>query len=418
MSTIGVSYRSVLRQPDVGWIWGSQALSVFGDRVFTLAIMWLVWSATGSPLLMGVVAIAESVPFILVGVFGRRLMRWSRTLRQLAVIDLVRAGIVALMPLVFSSTPSGIAGLLVLVFLLGVATSLFDPSLMSKLPDVAGDESRVTAIYGLFDLSARVVRVAGPLIAGLLLVVVTNQQLLWINAATFLVSAFALSVVARRHREDPVVPALPKQAPAEAERVRVKLLPELKWTFTIHGAMTFAFGAIIALPAMLAALAGQEDPTTYGFAMDAYGLGAVALNPVAARVVPKAPFPLIYCAGAALFGSGLLTVALVPVAPLVVAAMFVVGAATPFTGISLLTFIARAYSDNLRRSVLTTDQTIIRTTGTIGVVAFPLLASISPALTFGLGGALVVLTSAGALLFSRKRQSGAAQRPHSTLETD
>lgn len=295
----------ILRSGRTRVLWGSQAVSVLGDRIFVLAVMWMVWADTGSTALMGLVAIAESIPFIVLGVCGRRLLRWVHSLRQLALIDSLRAILVALMPLVFSVTPAGVGGLLLLVFLLGLLTALFDPSLMARLPREAGDPAQVTAVYGLFDLSARVARVAGPALAGVLLVVVSNRQLLWINAATFVVSAAALWALSGRTagqggadtRENPA--AVSGRDPG----VWGLLSPELKAAFVVHGAVTFGFGAVIALPALFAVNLAQDSPAMYGLAMSAFGLGAVLANPVASRLLRRVEFLLIYGLSASVLGT-------------------------------------------------------------------------------------------------------------------
>jgi hypothetical protein len=42
----------VLRSHRVLLLWVAQTLSVLGDRFYALAVMWLVWQATGSAALM------------------------------------------------------------------------------------------------------------------------------------------------------------------------------------------------------------------------------------------------------------------------------------------------------------------------------------------------------------------------------
>lgn len=266
--------------------------------------MWMVWAHTGSAVLMGAVAIAESVPYIMIGLFGRRLMRWSRTLRQLAGIDFVRGCLVFALPLVFSSTVPGVAALLVLVFLAGALTALFDPSMMARLPREAPDADAVVSVYGLFDLSARVARVAGPALAGVLLLVLSNTHLLWLNAATFLYSAVVLLGLARSQRApDPASQPTTHAGVIPARKhKRPRLLPQLRLAFTVHGVNVFAYGTIIALPALIAARLDDNDPAVYGAAIAAYGLGAVAMNPIAARVARRATFLTVYCVAAV--GSG------------------------------------------------------------------------------------------------------------------
>lgn len=61
----------LLRRRPVLVLWLAQSLSVLGDRLYALAVMWVVYAATGSASLMGLVAVAESLPYIVLGTVGR-----------------------------------------------------------------------------------------------------------------------------------------------------------------------------------------------------------------------------------------------------------------------------------------------------------------------------------------------------------
>lgn len=410
-----MSYRAVLRSRRLRVLWTSQALSVLGDRIFTLAAMWMVWSETGSAVLMGAVAIAESVPFVVIGLFGRRLMRWARTLRQLAGIDVLRAVLVFVLPVVFSATVPGVACLLALVFVIGTLTALFDPSLMSRLPRETAEPENVAFVYGLFDLSARVARVAGPALAGVLLVVLSNRYLLWINAATFLVSAAAIFTLSARGPSPNEVTPQQERPPQEAEArsVSPRLLPQLKLVLAVHGANIFSYGTIIALPALIAARLDRDDPAIYGVAIAAYGLSAVVMNPVAVRIVQRFAFATVYCVAAMTFAVALGTLCFAPNAAVLVGLMLLGGATSPFSGIALLTFVAGAYAEEERRHVLTTDQTIVRTTGTLGVAFFPAVATFDPTVAFASAGALAGTIALAALIASKAMAGRAADATHS-----
>lgn len=92
-----MGYLGLLRRRPVLVLWLSSALSVLGDRLYGLAVMWVVYEATGSASLMGLVAVVESVPYILVGTFGRGLMARFSSFGRLAWVDAGRAVVGALL---------------------------------------------------------------------------------------------------------------------------------------------------------------------------------------------------------------------------------------------------------------------------------------------------------------------------------
>jgi hypothetical protein len=68
-----VPYVALLCRPSVAVLWSSQTLSALGDRFFALAVMWLALQKSG-PVAMGLVAIAESAPYIVIGTVGHRVI--------------------------------------------------------------------------------------------------------------------------------------------------------------------------------------------------------------------------------------------------------------------------------------------------------------------------------------------------------
>jgi hypothetical protein len=78
-----MAYLGLLRRPPVLVLWSSQALSVLGDRFFALAVMWLALQKSGA-VAMGLVAIAESVPYIVMGAVGHRILAQFTFLSRLA----------------------------------------------------------------------------------------------------------------------------------------------------------------------------------------------------------------------------------------------------------------------------------------------------------------------------------------------
>ncbi|MZG16364.1 MFS transporter, partial [Streptomyces sp. SID5914] len=174
-----MGYVRLLRRRRVLALWGAQALSVFGDRSYAMAIMWIAWEQSGAAA-MGWVAVAESVPYIVMGTLGRRIMDRFASLRALAVVDAVRVVLVALLPWAWGAF--GTPGMLALAAALGLAGAVFDPNLGALVPDLVRSEE-VQAVNGLMDLTGRIARVAGPGAAGALLAFVPQAALFWLDMA-------------------------------------------------------------------------------------------------------------------------------------------------------------------------------------------------------------------------------------------
>ena len=177
---------SLLNNPNFLRLWVGQACSFVGDAVSMVALVILVVQLTGSAAAVGGVLLARLLPALaspLVGVYVDRLDRRA----VIVASDLVRA--ILLLAMVFARD---LVVLLVLVFLMGLARALFNPTIRAAFPGVVGggDLTRANALVsGTFSVSVTL----GPALGGLVVATVGVGAAFVLDAATFLVSALLLS---------------------------------------------------------------------------------------------------------------------------------------------------------------------------------------------------------------------------------
>ncbi|MFI8185229.1 MFS transporter [Actinacidiphila glaucinigra] len=382
-----MGYVRLLRRRRVLALWGAQGLSVFRDRLYAMAIMWLAWEKSGAAA-MGLAAVAESVPYIVMGTVGRRLMDRFASLRALAAVDASRIVLVALLPVAWSVF--GLPGMLVLAVAVGVAGALFDPNLGALVPDLVRP-SEVQAVYGLMDLTGRVARIAGPGAAGVLLAAMPQSALFWLDAATFAVSAAVLARLGRGvHKTAPT-----GKRPAVPETLSVRGLarshPATGAAIGVHGVAIFAQAVALALPALLATMGAGAG--AYGLILATTGAGALAGNLAAGHVRLPARLPAAYCAVWAASGLLLAFNGLASNLPVLLALAAATGFVAPFCGITLQTHLA-GFPAGPRRRLMSLDLTVIRTAGTASMLVVPAVAAGSPTAGF-LAGGLITVAVAG-----------------------
>ena len=90
--------RRWLLTADFSYVWWGQVVSQVGDGVSKLALLWFVYSVTGSPLKTSIIGFLQTVPAIvlapIIGVAVDRLPKKA----LLIVSDLVRAVVLGLIP--------------------------------------------------------------------------------------------------------------------------------------------------------------------------------------------------------------------------------------------------------------------------------------------------------------------------------
>jgi MFS family permease len=326
-------------------MWLGQVVSSLGDRIHLVALVFLVAGATNSsPLAMGLVFAATTVPNVIVGPMAGVLVdRWDRK-HVMVASDLIRAGIVGLIPVA-----SGLhIGLVVaLVFALAVVSSFFRPARAAALPRVVPDEDLLTANSAMW-VADTVSDVVGYGLGGLFVAFLGPSLALafWLDGATYLASAALVASIVipplaraagnggansgpaaatergheppsdgfvlapsgfesaagrqpRPGREDEQVAAaepVPVSSSLAAEMIsgwRFLRTETVLFTTTVQAAVAeYGLGALTALSPLLVAslaLGGINAPTAYGLFDMAVGVGLVSGGVVLGGLATRIP---------------------------------------------------------------------------------------------------------------------------------
>jgi DHA3 family macrolide efflux protein-like MFS transporter len=192
--TSRMAERSILRRRqwlltrDFSLVWWSQVLSQVADGVSKLALLWFVYSITGSALKTTIIGLLQTLPPIVLGpVIGVVVDRLPKK-AILICSDLTRALLIGLIPCWVSVESFTVQSLYVLTFLYGIATAMFIPTLSSSVPLMVKKE-QLTAANALLQGTTSLGIIIGPVISGLGIAVSGSQDVLCINAVTYLASA-------------------------------------------------------------------------------------------------------------------------------------------------------------------------------------------------------------------------------------
>jgi MFS family permease len=184
---------SVLREePQYRLLFGSQVLSVLGDRVTSVAIPFAVLSVGGGVRDVALTSTAQFLPFVVLAIpAGVWADRWERK-RILIGSDTVRLVTQSVAAVLLLSGNAGVPQLVVLAAIFGAADAFFAPAFSGLLPTTVspGNLQPANALRGL---SFSLANVAGPVIAGVLIGFAGGPgSALVFDAATFLVSVVLL----------------------------------------------------------------------------------------------------------------------------------------------------------------------------------------------------------------------------------
>jgi MFS family permease len=188
-----------LRNRNYRLFFGGQGVSLVGTWMQWVALSWLVYRLTNSPLLLGLVGFAGQLPtFLFTSFAGVLADRWHR-LRLLIVIQTLAAIQASILALLTLTGHIAVWHIFVLGICMGIITAFDVPtrqSLIGDLLDRREDLGNAIALNSLLFNSARLV---GPAIAGLILSVTSEGICFLLNALSFVAVIGALAAMRIPH---------------------------------------------------------------------------------------------------------------------------------------------------------------------------------------------------------------------------
>ncbi len=217
----------LLKTKDFALLFAGQAISQIGDSLNKVALLWFVYTLTGSALKMTVVGLLQTLPPLLFGpLIGVYLDRWPKKPVMIAV-DLLRTVLILLIPLLYACDALTLGRLYLLVFVTAVVSTIFGPALASSIPLIV-PRSQFTAANALLQSTTNVGLLVGPAVSGVGIALIGAQNVLYVDAATFLVSVLCLMPI--RMRESPELVA----AQAQTQQVLQELRVGFRFVFLQH----------------------------------------------------------------------------------------------------------------------------------------------------------------------------------------
>jgi MFS family permease len=263
----------------------AEAVSSTGSAMTFVALPWFVLVTSGSPTKMSIVLAAEILPMAVFGIPSGSVVGRLGARTSMLVSDLVRAPLVALVPVLHWTGHLTFPLLLAIVFVLGIFMAPYAASQRSILPEVLGDDEKTIAkASGLFGGAQHLPIVIGPSIAGVLIGLIGTAPLLVVDGATFLFAFLVVLSLVRGGK--PVVHDDDSSGIFAGVRylARDKLLGPLTLTIIVlDGA---ANGITVAVP-LLAYTRYDRNPHIAGWIFTAFGIGAIVGSVLVVKLLDR-----------------------------------------------------------------------------------------------------------------------------------
>ena len=364
-----------------------------------VAETWLVLHLTGSGLAVGITACLQFAPMLVLGAFGGLLAdRFSK--RRLLVVTQAAMAVPALA--LWGVSAGGIVEpwmVYALVLARGTVNAVDNPTRQSFVMEMVGADRVVNAV-GLNSVIVHSARIAGPALAGAIIVAWGVELCFLLNAASFLAMLFALQKMDPRALQ-PVERASRGRGALRAAVRYVRATPELAIPLGLMAAVsTLAFNFQVLLP-LLARFSFDGGPATYAGLMTAMGVGAV--SGALATGARGRTGPRLMVAASAAIGALILVVAAAPTVETAAAALVPLGAATVTFAAAVNSALQLAVEPAMRGRVMALFSVVfLGSTPIGGPIAGWLAEAVSPRAGLLLGGVAALAAAAVAQVAFRR----------------
>jgi MFS family permease len=388
--------RALLRDRALLALLARDVISTAGSQMTWVALPWFVVTTTGSATKMAVVVAVEAAALGIVGFASGNLVGRVGLRRTMLVADACRAPLIAAIPVLHAAGLLSFPLLLALVFAVGAFGT---PSFVSKaaiLPEIVGeDEGVLGEANALLQAAMRIALVLGPVLAGVLIGVFGATNVLYIDAATFLVGFLLIACFVK------VGGAAPETEESRGLGAGVRFLLKDRllrpWSVAIVAGDVAWLALFVTMPFLVITRFG-EQPEILGWILGAWGLGAVLGSAVMFRIVRRVDGLLVGSIGElAMIAPIWIFLVDLPAWPLVVA-MFASGLANGLVNAPIWTIFTVRTPPALRPKAW---AAIIATTSLLGPLV--LLAAGTALDSIGLTGtllAIVLVQTVAAFLFA------------------
>lgn len=275
---------SPLRHPAYRHLFIAQVAALLGTGMATVALGLLAHDLAGADAgeVLGVALAIKMVAYICVAPFASALAAKLPRKTLLVSLDVVRAGVAGALPFVGEAWQ-----VYALMTVLYVASAAFTPAFQAMIPDLLPDEMEYTRALSLSRLAADLESVVSPVLAALLLAVMSYNNLFAGTAAGFIISAlFVVSAVLptlTAARQLPFLKRLTGGIRLFALTPRLRGLMAISLAEAAGGAMVFVNTVVLVQSRFQ--MSGQAT----AWALAVFGLGSMSAAMILPRLLERVP---------------------------------------------------------------------------------------------------------------------------------
>ena len=254
------------------YFWIGQCLSLLGTWMQRTAQQWLVYDMTKSPLLLGLLGVAQFGPILFLSLFAGVLVDRYPKKRILLVTQTILMLQAIIFALLVMTGYVRYWHILVLAVFMGFANTLDMPARQSFIIELVGKRDLMSGI-ALNSSIVNLAKIIGPAIAGLVITFLGTAACFFLNGLSFIAVLVGLFFI---HPD--IITIRPKNGKVlddVAEGIRYIAASKILWgaVLAMLAVGTFAMNSNVVMP-VFASEVLHKEVSGYSFLLSAMGLGS------------------------------------------------------------------------------------------------------------------------------------------------
>ena len=264
-----------------------QVISLLGTWIQQVALAWITYRTTGSPLMLGAIAFVGQMPLIFLTPVGGWLADHQDPRRIVYCTQALEMTLAAALALVAYYGAFSVSLLFAAALLSGLTAAFELPARQTFLPEVVSDRKLLPNAIALSSTSLHAARLLGPAIGGALLAGVGDTWCFALNAVSFLAVFITLSRLSLHPQRLARKPRVPFAEGLAFIRAR----PEIRLMLATVAGASFALAPFATLLPVYAQDVFAGGPDVLGSLMAASGTGSLMAGLWLASHKKVAPLP-------------------------------------------------------------------------------------------------------------------------------
>lgn len=358
---------SVFRDRGVRALVAAEGISNAGSQMTYIVLPWFVLTTTGSPTRTSIVVAAELAPVAFFGLVSGAVTSRLGARRTFLIADSSRALLLAAIPTLHLLGALSFAALVALVFVVGIFMVPHASAQRVVIPELVGeDEARVGQAMSLMQTAYAGAGIAGPAVGGVLIALIGETNVLYVDAATYAVSFLLIAGWVRPVR----APRADDEPSGVIAGVRFLFGDRLlrAWMLSITGMNIVWTAMSVVFPVLVLERYGDR-PEILGWIFGAFGVGSVVGAVGSYRVIGR--FDRIVLTSTASAGQTAVMWMLLPELswPVVAASAAIAGLFFPVLNACVVTVRTMRTPVSLRPTVHTAAVTVAMILAPLGALA-------------------------------------------------